>query len=446
MTASVGRHPGAAAYPVFVRPTRIGVGFSRARQILCVFSPDAALCLRPGPDPAASIRTVSTTGWVNCRGSDRLFSFKQAIWSMERFHQQRMRALSSAGAVELPGSTSTFAMDAFLECIEPAHKRQLRDIRHNSWGLYSALVRAPGMDELLDANVGLALALSNHAELATRRVQWPMRAIRRLLRRRRREIAAALGWPDREASVRVLAKLAPAAASAHHLKALRELARDPAWLRRLSHLPSIEEDTVRLLAHPVTRNQCSQRFLLDLAAPVTRQSLTGLIQQMNENFVRSGRALPTLHSIEQVLELNDIGHDLVRPKRRRRLEKFGPAPVPGTATIVALKSSVEIDREAATQQNCVANGTYEAGIARGDLFVYRVTAPERCTLSIQRSGPGEDWEIGELRTRLNGRPAPATVAAVQEWLRGQYELAKESDAEEQDDPRQLAFALANCGL
>ena len=326
--APQGGHHGAVASTRFLRPSRLGSGWSRERQVLVIFAPESILCLRPGPDPAASIRTESTKSWHHCRGSDRLFSFRQALRRNRRFRRQRALALCSPCATTTPGSSSNWAMDAFLDCIDPEHRRLLREFSHHSWAIYSALCRAPGMQELLEQNSGLGVGLCNHATLAARPVRWPMRSIRRLLqRRKRRDIAAALGYPARQASVKLLARLAPDAATLPHLATLRDLSHHPVWARRLSHLPRIDDDIVRLLGDPVTRDRCEMSFLLELAAPTPRQTLPGLIGQMDQTFIGLDRPLPALRSIDQVLALSDEGHAMARPRARSRLGDFGPAPL-----------------------------------------------------------------------------------------------------------------------
>lgn len=446
-----GGHRGATGRAGFLRPTRAGAGFSRQRQVLVLFSNDAVLCLRPGPAPAASIRTVASGGWRPCRGDDRRFTFKEALAKNRGFRERRAEALATGTLTFDAGISSALAIDAFLDCVEPRHKRQLAQLQHHSWPVYAALCRAPGMEELLEDNLGLAVALSNHAWLAARPVQWPMRSIRRLLKRkRRRDIAAALGWPNRQAAVRILARLKPEAASMRHLCTLRQLAHDPRWCQRLSHLPHISRDIMRLLGDPATRERCEMSFLLELAVREDQLRLGGLAMATLAQFKAAERPVPQLRGVEQLMGLVNEA-DALAHAGRQRLGRFGPPPLAGTRDIIPICSSGELDREARAQKNCLAGQSmYETGISEQKLWVYRIMAPQRCTLSIERDEPDGPWTISELHTRRNGEPTSVTRDMVEEWLEAQQkETAREGAVPWNSgdvDPAQLSLALDGCGL
>ena len=71
-------------------------------------------------------------------------------------------------------------------------------------------------------------------------------------------------------------------------------------------------------------------------------------------------------------------------------------------------------------------GGYVRRAARGECFFYRVLAPERATLAIERSPRG--WRILDLKAACNRKPSAATLRTVQGWLAGPAGL-----------PRQLSF-------
>jgi hypothetical protein len=92
---------------------------------------------------------------------------------------------------------------------------------------------------------------------------------------------------------------------------------------------------------------------------------------------------------------------------------FPPSPLPGTATIVPIDSAAMLAEEGLLQRNCV--GSFASRVRRGDMFVYRVFAPSRATLSlVRRDG---SWRVDQLLGLAN-TPAPlATREAVLTWLR-----------------------------
>jgi hypothetical protein len=58
--------------------------------------------------------------------------------------------------------------------------------------------------------------------------------------------------------------------------------------------------------------------------------------------------------------------------------------------------------------------SYAARVRRGRVAIYRVLAPERCTLSLARHRGV--WAIDQLERACNRPPSASTVAAVTEWL------------------------------
>ena len=93
---------------------------------------------------------------------------------------------------------------------------------------------------------------------------------------------------------------------------------------------------------------------------------------------------------------------------------FPPSPFPESPDIRSITSAAELCREGARMHHCA--GTYASKAARGECFFYRVLAPERATLAIER-GP-RAWRILDLRLACNRRPNAATVQAVNRWLAG----------------------------
>jgi hypothetical protein len=98
---------------------------------------------------------------------------------------------------------------------------------------------------------------------------------------------------------------------------------------------------------------------------------------------------------------------------------FPEAPVPATATIQPIRNARELAREGHTMHHCVA--CYGQSVLEGSHYVYRVTAPERATLSIARRSDGS-WGVSDLRRACNERVSPETEQAVAAWLRPDMDL------------------------
>ncbi len=106
------------------------------------------------------------------------------------------------------------------------------------------------------------------------------------------------------------------------------------------------------------------------------------------------------------------------PARRARSQveiapRFAKPPIPGNTYISPITTHAELVREGRLQNNCV--GTYGKQVASGQVYIYRVTWPERATLSINR-GPDGNWRRSQLEKAGNHRAGPRTLQAVDEWL------------------------------
>jgi|GEM_PF-1767120 len=95
---------------------------------------------------------------------------------------------------------------------------------------------------------------------------------------------------------------------------------------------------------------------------------------------------------------------------------FPRPPIPGTPSIVPLESFKDFEDESTAQNNCVGqSGTYADRVMMGELYVYRVMAPHRHTLSIVKRGCN-CWQVGELRRAENKVATQDAWIAVQSWL------------------------------
>jgi hypothetical protein len=80
---------------------------------------------------------------------------------------------------------------------------------------------------------------------------------------------------------------------------------------------------------------------------------------------------------------------------------------------VPICSGRELAEEGRLQSNCVAS-YWERIAIRQRAYIYRVLAPERCTLSLTRVG--ERWVQSELLRACNRPASEATRRAVAAWL------------------------------
>ncbi len=252
----------------------------------------------------------------------------------------------------------------------------------------------------------------------------------RLLRMRRREACAALGFPGTEATVRLLAKILPEACSVALLMRFRRKLAEPGLAETLRHLPVIGEKALFLAAHwrwggsvsiPLFREM--ERESDGAALPKYGSLLEDTIQ-MRERLDRHGRPFRSLAEVKRChnklaanVNYGTDGRDcwVLDSYSRDCLVldlQFPPPPIPGTERILALDSPDLLIDEGRKQRHCVAIKAEE--VASGQMYVYRILGPERATLSIIRTGAG--WEFGELCGPGNRPVAERTKQFVRNWF------------------------------
>jgi hypothetical protein len=102
------------------------------------------------------------------------------------------------------------------------------------------------------------------------------------------------------------------------------------------------------------------------------------------------------------------------PNQTAQADRFPPSPLPETPAIRAITTAADLRREGLRMHHCA--GSYAGRATRGVCFFYRVLAPERATLAIERGPRG--WRILDLKLACNRRPDAATLLAVRRWLAG----------------------------
>jgi hypothetical protein len=314
------------------------------------------------------------------------------------------------------------------------HRTIPRDVREvicrfssRHWHMLAFIARCgkPAFD-LAVSNPALAYALASNWVFHSPAVKRPLRSARALLApgRSQRDILEWLGFPRTEAARKMLAKMAPKSVGIEALLYLRQGMGDAGTLKLLSHLPRINAGALRLATDP---------RLVTLAAP-------SLLEQVALNPADDERAVSgfmlrdcagmwhALHpdrnprSIARLDRLTDLHEELIEEVNKRRPPRpripFPEPPLPGTPEIVPLTNSEELEKERRAQRNCVAY--YADRIATGEhVYIYRVLAPERATLSVVlKSGR---WVQEELSLKGNAKPSEQTKNAVRSWL-ANYDL------------------------
>lgn len=277
-------------------------------------------------------------------------------------------------------------------------------------------------EELLESNPAVAFAVACGAEFCTHDTPVSYRQKHFLLAyHTQRHILIRLGFPPTERVRRVLRKVPARLVTVAQLTLLRQGLVDEAVAERLSHLPRVNAAVLQLVADG-TLVRLSPAALADLARPDDEEGALDLAQQLAEvvrlwGLVRPGAEPPReFAGPAQVRAARAaVAEESIAAAMDRRCA-FPPPPVPGTELIVPITTRRMLIEEGRLQHNCVAD--YEDKIVRGELSIYRVLSPQRCTLSLCR-GSGRRrgrWVISELKAACNGRVSGATRQSVLAWL------------------------------
>jgi len=307
----------------------------------------------------------------------------------------------------------------FCAFIPGAIRNAVAPFPERHWQLLTWIARTGlAAEHLLTSNPALAFAVACGSDLAERETHVRYAQKYCLLPYHpQRAILAAFGFPATELARRVLRKLSPRATTLDRLVLLRRTLSDQDVAERLAHLPAINEGVLALLEDG-TVAQLTPAALRELA--VRPDGAADAARKLAETIrlwglVRPTEVLPRIGRVERIeVAHREVTADAVKLRAPFQLG-FPPPPIPGTTTIVPIRTRAMLVEEGRLQHNCAAD--YEEKIVTGLLALYRVLAPERCTLSLKQERCGRRV-ISELKTKCNGQPSARTVETVKAWIAG----------------------------
>lgn len=411
-----------------------------------------------GPEelPWAAEKSKEAPQWKRTRGASAL-DFPQMRRIVERYARGGVYRLS---CLQEHTTVRARAYAAFMQHIDPLHLDELSRVRLRAFNYYCSLRRVPGLFDLstsgtrteeLAGGTALAFALSNFGFLSPRRYARPLDAVRRLVRRKRRDMVVALGFPAQTANlaVRALERLRPFDVDVGTIRLLRDLfvANNRLALKRVAHLDALRSGIIELLLHPGTRDVLSMGLLEEIAHPHTVVGGLVDIPSTLQDTVRMLRArgahVPMFRSVNDVCRIHDAEvRQMLRGARTHTHQgQFPDAPVPPVpGEIEYLATAGALEEESHAMRNCVR--IYDDRVVSFECFLYRVLSPERCTLAIDL-GPDLNFRIREIKAHANSPAARATVAHVDNWLRThQSETANQRIAQLSSAARGHAWGAA----
>ena len=400
-------------------------GWVRKDDKLLMFEDDRLLVLRDWPNVRAWVKRPGGP-FVGHRPAEALLS-RIGTAIHPRFVQ---RALSAFARAQGQGSPTAKREDvariraglsakqrsarSFIESFPPEVWARAAAVEQRQWHLLALLARVPGADELASDNLALAFGVASCWVFADPMTQ-PYRAARRMVRRRRVEIAEWLGFPARPAVVRVLGKVRAGAISVQRLFYLRETLRSESAPKALLHLPVLDRGTLRILTDPALQPLATHSLLEEVATDSSASEQ--LAYTLRDTQTMAAELRVRLSVVRSVRELRALHDELARHLNRSEFDDsstmpFPPPPFDGTDDIVPLESASEIAAEGREMHHCVR--TYVPLVAEGRVYVYRVLAPERATLGLRLTREG--WAIEQVKGPCNARVRLETLEHLHEWL------------------------------
>ena len=432
-----------------LRPVKPGIRFHNGR--LLVFDARSVTVVRPWPELRAWRKLVRRGAWRPVRPE---IDFNTGFVASPYTRRLKTRIRYQTGlAGEEPSAQPEVAEPEDPELIQwrqwsllrQAQERQagarflasmpdetrsaVGAYQNRQWHVASMILRCPVSPDLVGSNPALAYCLASAWVFRPQGMSWPMRSIRRILPKRRREIAGWLGFPATDAAVNILAKVPASACSIQRLLGLRTALTDATSSKWLSHAAVLHGPVLDLLTQRWFSQPCTPPFIREAARNWTTQdegvrgmALLGDTFWMARRLGEIGRL--RISSLRGLIREHDRLAVMERRRIRQEEDRAFPAPpLRGSPTIVPIRSVSELVREGEEQENCVAG--YAHAVLQGRCFLYRVLAPERATLSLVNDG--QQWRLGELALKQNGMSCGTTGQAVENWLQASSMCAVDAD-------------------
>jgi len=240
-----------------------------------------------------------------------------------------------------------------------------------------------------------------------------------LIRMKRLEILRALGFRHADQSlVNTLGKIIPWACRREQISGLIDALKERNTLRIIRHLPRINLGGITLLADTALRESVGKQVLYEVVNDKQEDTHANTALKLKTWIDIKTRYLPdespqrfeTRAALDKMVFRN---RSLASTNTLENIVCTLPhAPIPDHPDIIALQESCEVFREGYLQNNCLFSRMPE--LCAGKTFAYKVLAPERTTLTIQKS-KGK-WQIDALETAHNKPASVQTREFIQTWL------------------------------
>lgn len=261
---------------------------------------------------------------------------------------------------------------------------------------------------------------------------------------KRKQILQKLGLVASTSTLKILGRMRLQLRNQEDVQAITCVLQHPELVKQLSHVSRPSLPIFQLLQ----RNP--QLVWTDLISMLDETSSTKevmLLSQTVRNTHMMGASLQVLRHTKNRRQLQKL-HDRMVQRSNLAMAKdqalllvvrygtFPSPPLSGKAAIEPLASWEELLQEGIHMQHCV--GSHAEMIAAGELFIYRVSQPERLTLALRREE--QSWVLDEIKGFKNTEPSPNALKVVRTWLDSASTLQQSTQA---SMPRTTVPAVAD---
>jgi hypothetical protein len=310
--------------------------------------------------------------------------------------------------------------EIFLSAVPAEILEVIRRYPESHFALLKLFGRHPDALDLAETNPALAFLIATREKGRDTSHMPSLPGPAGLLRSKRTLIASHLSFsPPTKSLVRILGKVSPWACRAALLPGLRHVLCKREGVERLRHLPAINLGCLAIASDVALLARVSNSVLLEIASSPEEISKQVTAEKLKSCLaLEEAGQIPRLprmfHSLKKIHVTVLENAEYMHPEAIETLGlSIPPPPLPDTQQIRALRSIEDVYEEASEQENCV--WSLLPHLVSGKLFLYRVLAPERATLSLDYQDGL--YRLEELERACNEPVSPDTEAYVQQWIK-----------------------------
>ena len=329
------------------------------------------------------------------------------------------------------------AYDQLRQTMPLSYSMALAPFKSHQWNMIVFLSFYRRFYQLIKANPAIAFLLANRREFNWKIYRKEI-SLEDLTGMKQTQLLEQLGLPGTKNMVQITKKIHPSSIRPELLEMLKKCTCQEDVLKQLSHLKKINAGVLAVAGSARISRHVTPQLLEEISIngqnnhyPMAAHTLREIIEWHGQ--LRKNRAFPRFKHLADLEvyydelvdgELRTIAEEERRVNRfvdpEKLIQQFrkplGRPPIQAGEHIKPLRTAAALLREGQLQRNCV--GGYADRVRLGRCYIYRVTAPERATLSVIRTAGGE-WIIGELFASCNRPVRPETKETVNDWLAGE---------------------------